>query len=133
MTILEKAQQLRAVIEQAMQGVDDTTALGAVDLFPTWSPDSVAYTTGTRVKYDGVLYKVLQDHTSQESWNPADAASLFTKVLIPDETTVPEWEQPDSTNAYSEGDKVTHNGKTWVSSIDNNVWEPGVYGWTEES
>ena len=23
------------------------------------------------------------------------------------------------------------NGKTWVSLVDNNVWEPGVYGWTE--
>ena len=23
------------------------------------------------------------------------------------------------------------NGKTWVSLADNNVWEPGVYGWTE--
>ena len=22
-------------------------------------------------------------------------------------------------------------GKTWISDIDNNVWEPGVYGWTE--
>ena len=29
------------------------------------------------------------------------------------------------------GDKVTHNGKTWVSDIDNNVWEPGLHGWTE--
>ena len=29
------------------------------------------------------------------------------------------------------GDKVTHNGKTWVSNIDGNVWEPGVYGWNE--
>ena len=29
------------------------------------------------------------------------------------------------------GDKVTHNGKTWVSDIDNNVLEPGLHGWTE--
>ena len=57
--------------------------------------------------------------------------ALWAKVLIPDETVVPEWEQPDNTNPYSTGDKVTHNGKTWVSDVDNNVWEPGVYGWTE--
>lgn len=31
------------------------------------------------------------------------------------------------------GDKVAHNGKTWVSDVDNNVWEPGVYGWIEQS
>lgn len=29
------------------------------------------------------------------------------------------------------GGKVTHNGKTWVSDIDNNVLEPGLHGWTE--
>ena len=40
----------------------------------------------------------------------------------------PEWEQPGSTNGYSKGDKVTHNGKTWESLVDNNVWEPGVIG-----
>lgn len=40
-------------------------------------------------------------------------------------------EQPESTNPYSKGDKVTHNGKTWRSTIAGNVWEPGVYGWEE--
>ena len=44
---------------------------------------------------------------------------------------IPEWEQPSSVNPYMKGDKVTHNGKTWESSIDNNVWEPSVYGWVE--
>lgn len=27
--------------------------------------------------------------------------------------------------------KVAHNGKHWVSTAANNVWEPGVYGWEE--
>ena len=49
--------------------------------------------------------------------------SLFAKVLIPDKNVIPEWEQPESTNPYSKGDKVTHNGKTWRSTIDGNVWE----------
>lgn len=43
-----------------------------------------------------------------------------------------EWLQPlTAEQAYSTGDKVTHSGKTWTSDIDANVWEPGVYGWTE--
>lgn len=81
--------------------------------------------------YDSVLYKVLQAHTSQADWMPDVSVSLFAKILIPDPTVIPEWEQPESTNPYMKGDKVTHNGKTWVSNIDNNVWEPGVYGWDE--
>ncbi len=132
MGLVELARKLRPIIEKAAQSLADETALEAVELFPEWKAGR-AYTAGQRVRYDGVLYSVLMDHTSQEGWTPIAAASLFAKVLIPDPDTIPEWEQPDSTNPYSAGDKVTHNGKTWVSDIDNNVWEPGVYGWTEVS
>ena len=73
----------------------------------------------------------MQDHTSQTAWTPESAPSLFAKVLISDPETIPEWIQPDSTNPYQTNDKVTHNGATWISTIDNNVWEPGAYGWTK--
>ena len=131
MTLIEKARELRALIEKAVQSLDDKDALECVCLYEKWSGDSVQYTAGQRVQDDGILYTVLQAHTSQPDWKPAAAPSLFAKVLIPDPTVIPEWEQPESTNPYSKGDKVTHNGKTWVSDIDGNVWEPGVYGWTE--
>ena len=108
----------------------DEQALAVPVLYPAWR-SGVNYAAGIRVLYNGTLYKVLTAHTSQDDWTPDAAPSLFAKVLIPDETVIPEWEQPDSTNPYSAGDKVTHNGKTWVSDIDNNVWEPSVYGWTE--
>ena len=125
-----KAKQLRQLIERIAVTLDDETALTGVELFPMWAIGT-AYAVGDRVQYGGALYKVLTAHTSQDNWTPDAAPSLFAKVLIPDETAIPEWEQPDSTNPYSAGDKVTHNGKTWVSDIDNNVWEPSVYGWTE--
>lgn len=110
--------------------VDDNTALRMVEFYPEWAA-GVAYTAEYKVQRSGNLWRCLQDHTSQDGWGPDSAPSLWAKVLIPDETVVPEWEQPDSTNPYSAGDKVTHNEKTWVSDVDNNVWEPGVYGWTE--
>ena len=110
--------------------VDDATALRMVEFYPEWA-SGTAYTAGYKVQYKGTLFKVLQDHTSQDGWEPNNAPSLWAKVLIPDENVIPEWVQPDSTNPYMTGDKVTHNGKTWVSDVDNNVWEPGVYGWVE--
>ena len=112
------------------EAVTDEQALTVPALYPTWR-SGVYYEVGIRVLYNGILYKVLTAHTSKDDWTPDAAPALFAKVLIPDETVVPEWEQPDSTNPYMKDDKVTHNGKTWVSDIDNNVWEPGVYGWTE--
>lgn len=131
MTLVELALKLRPLIEKAVQSLDDTDAIEAVTLYEKWSGDSKQYTVGQRLQYDGILYTVLQAHTSQPEWTPTDAPSLFAKVLIPDPTVIPEWEQPESTNPYQVGDKVTHNGKTWVCNTPNCVWEPGVYGWDE--
>lgn len=129
MTLIELALKLRPLIEKASESLEDADALEAVQLFPLWARDGM-YAEGNRVRYNGVLYRCITAHNAQETWNPADAPSLWAKVLIPNPDVISEWEQPDSTNPYMKGDKVTHNGKTWVSDIDNNVWEPGVYGWT---
>ena len=99
-------------------------------LYPEWR-EGVECVAGERVLYNDVLYKVLTSHTSQVTWSPDATPSLFAKVLIPDETKIYPWEQPDSTNTYKKGDKVTYEGKTWVSTVDNNSWVPGVYGWEE--
>lgn len=132
MNPVKYAKKLRPIIEQAAQGLDDQTALEAKCLHPVWAAGA-AYAVGHKVQHGGKLWRCLQDHTSQDGWEPNSAPSLWAKVLIPDETVVPEWEQPESTNPYMAGDKVTYNGKTWVSDVDNNVWEPGVYGWSEVS
>ena len=127
-----EALKLRHHIETAVQSLPDSESLEVVTLYREWAA-GVDYATGFKVQRGGRLWRCLQAHTSQEGWEPDSAPSLWAKVLIPDETVIPEWEQPDSTNPYNAGDKVSHNGKTWVSDIDNNVWEPGVYGWTESS
>ena len=131
---LTESEVSRMMIAQQINtlSVDDNTALRMVEFYPEWAAGQ-AYTAGYKVQHGGKLWRCLQAHTSQTGWEPNNAPSLWAKVLIPDENVIPEWEQPDSTNPYSTGDKVTHNGKTWVSDIDNNVWEPGVYGWTEQS
>lgn len=117
-------------IKALRSSITDETALSAPAFFPAWQTDT-AYTTDTRVRYDGILYKCLQSHTSQETWTPSDAPSLWARVLIPDPEVIPEWVQPDSTNPYMAGDKVRYGGKIWESIVDNNVWTPGVYGWKE--
>lgn len=126
-------EEVKAIIDALVtlrNSAADEQALKASALYPKWKVDT-DYQKGERVLCDDILYKVLTDHTSQADWTPDAAPSLFAKVLIPDKNVIPEWEQPESTNPYSKGDKVTHNGKTWRSTIDGNVWEPGVYGWEE--
>ena len=122
---------MRAIIEANSRQATDEEAVNAPYIFPAWDGSGVNYETGDRVQYGGAAYRVLQAHTSQEAWTPDAAASLFAKILIPDPEVIPDWVQPESTNPYMAGDKVKHNGKVWISDVDNNVWEPGVYGWSE--
>lgn len=130
MSVISEARELRAQFIKLREMATDEMSLQVPNLYPMWK-EGMAYAVGYRVLYNEVLYKVITAHTSQEDWTPDVSPSLFAKVLIPDENVIPEWEQPDSTNTYMSGDKVSHNGKTWVSTVDNNSWEPGVYGWEE--
>lgn len=131
MTLTELARKLRPLIEKAAISLDDADALEAKELYPQWSGEGVGYLANDRVRYNGVLYKVLQSHVSQEGWTPIAAPSLFAKILIPEPDIIPEWEQPDSTNPYMIGDKVMFNGQVYESTIDNNIWSPAAYpgGW----
>ena len=126
--IIERARKLRKIIENLAINLDDETALDNSELFPNWSEEA-SYEIGDRVRYDGILYKCLIAHSAQSDWNPSDSVSLWARVLIPDPEVIPDWVQPDSTNPYMMGDKVRHIGKIWVSTMDYNVFEPGVAGW----
>lgn len=111
----------------------DEQAVAAPFLFDEWDPNGVSYTAEvSKVTYNDLLYKCLQSHVSQASWNPKDAVSLWVRIDDP-AIEWPEWRQPTGAHdAYPIGAKVSHNDKHWVSNVDNNVWEPGVYGWDEQ-
>lgn len=132
MTPQEKARRLRPLIEKASASLSDEDALSAVELFPHYAT-GIAYQTGDRFLWeeDGKLYKVLQAHTSSAEWTPDAAVSLYVEVTPPG--VIPVWKQPTgATDAYMTGDKVYYpdeNGDVYISAVDNNVWQPGVYGW----
>ena len=121
---------IKRMFSTETEELTDEEALEVAALYPTWASqigEEVA--VGARLWYDGRLWKVIQAHTVQEDWNPVDALSLFVEVSIEE---WPEWRQPTGAqDAYNAGDKVSHGGKHWVSNVDGNVWEPGVFGWTE--
>lgn len=59
--------------------VDDATAVRMTAFYPEWAKDT-AYTVGYKVQYLGKLYKVIQAHTSQETWTPDITASLYERI-----------------------------------------------------
>ena len=116
------------------QKLDVTQALEYASLYPEWEPNQ-KYTTDTILAYgqdskdSPQLYRVLQDHASQADWTPDATSSLYKPIGFAGE--IPIWSQPlVAEDAYHKGDIVSHGGKTWTSDVDNNVWEPGIYGWT---
>lgn len=129
-----KQQEIDDALKPVLEKLDDEMALEFKTLYSEWIIGRV-YTVGKRVRYKDILYKCLTEHLSQIDWAPDVSPSLWAEVLVSETGEILEWKQPDSTNPYMSGDKVTHNGKTWESLVDNNVWEPGVVGtealWSE--
>lgn len=119
-------------IHLAAASLSDEAALETPELFPPWKPDK-DYTKGNRVREDGLLYRLIPEtHHSQTDWPPHLTPAVWARVDDPGEEW-PEWRQPlGAEDSYKAGAKVSHNGKHWINTHgDGNVWEPGVYGWTE--
>lgn len=70
-----------AVVARAnAQALTDAEALQAKVLYPAWDPKGVDYTTDFKVLHEEILYKCISEHTSQESWAPGTAPSLWTAI-----------------------------------------------------
>ena len=109
--------------------IDEVTASEHSEIFAEWEP-KVDCKVGQIRRRGEDLYKCLQAHTSQEGWEPEVTPALWKKIGDPTDEW-PEWSQPiGAGDAYMAGDKVSFEGKHWISDVDNNVWAPGVYGWT---
>lgn len=130
------AQQYNRFMQKSVQSANlpDDEAMEVADLYPAWYPKK-AYVVDEIFKYgvnaDGEtqLYRVIQAHTSQPDWLPDATPSLYKAVGFTDDG-VAIWTQPlGVTDAYMKGDIVSFNDQLWVSTVDDNVWQPGIYGW----
>ena len=128
----EEARKLRTLIEKAAASLDDADALDGAVLFEAWAPER-DYVKGQRVRYGERLYRLIPEaHHSQTDWSPDLIPAVWARVddLV---ETWPAWVQPiGAEDAYPAGAGVSHNGRRWRNTYgDGNVWEPGVFGWTE--
>ena len=128
---LNGAREVRAAMDAAGAQLDDAAALDAMAIYPAWEIGA-AYAVNDRIRYGVNLYKCVQAHTSQADWIPDVTPALWVKVSVEE---WPEWVQPTGAHdAYNTGDKVTYNGKRYISLIDANVYSPDGYpaGWEEQ-
>jgi hypothetical protein len=128
MSYVDEAKRLRPLIVESSKYLPDSEAYYAPELFPVWKT-ATAYAVNDRIQYGVKLYKCVQAHTSQDDWTPDVTPALWIVVSVEE---WPEWVQPTGAHdAYNTGDRVSHINKHWECTIDNNVYEPGVYGWNE--
>lgn len=129
---LNGAREVRAAMDTAGAQLDDAAALDAMAIYPVWEIGT-AYAVNDRRRYGESLYKCVQAHTSQADWTPDATPALWVKVSVEE---WPEFVQPTGAHdAYNTGDKVTYNGKRYVSRIDANVYSPDDYpaGWEKQA
>lgn len=76
---VQRAAELRPVIEEAAASLPDSEAAEAVELFPAWVV-GIAVAEGERMSYGGRLYKCVSAHTTQEDWTPDKTPALWAVV-----------------------------------------------------
>lgn len=112
--------------------IDEVTAGEHAELFEEWA-EGVSCKAGNIRRRETALYQCIQGHTTQFGWEPENTPALWKKIADPAEEWPP-WAQPvGAADAYDKGAGVSHSGKHWTSTVDGNVWEPGVYGWEEKT
>lgn len=130
-------EQLRKAIQMFAATLTDEQAMEIATVYSVYEvgknyKSGEMFTYGVNNVGDPQLYRVVSDHTSQADWIPSATPALYTPIGLTEEGyTI--WSQPSGAHdAFNAGDEVEHNGEIWVSDIDSNVWEPGVYGWTKK-
>ena len=135
---LEKAREFRKRIDANLNAtrklirVDELSEeelLGMIDLYENYEVGKF-YKIDDIFKHENKLYKVIQEHTSQEDWIPSELPALYLNMMP--ENVIPEWVQPTGAHdAYNVGDRVIFEGKVYESLIDSNTWSPTAYpaGW----
>jgi len=127
---MKEAQKIRKAIDTFAANQTDETLIDNKAAFEFWRA-GINAEKDKIYRYGDDIYKCIQPHTTQDDWTPDKVPALFVKISLEE---YPEWVQPAGAHdAYMKGAKVSRNSKHWISDVDNNIWEPGVYGWSEEA
>lgn len=136
MNKLQMAEQLRKALQMFVRSLSDEEAMEVATVYPkyeigkTYKVDDI-FIYGENNVGDPQLYRVVQDHISQEDWFPNITASLYSPIGLTEEG-YPIWSRPTGAHdSYDLGDIVEYNGTLYKSLINGNVYSPDEYpaGW----
>lgn len=115
---LGEVQEMMVRAQISTLAVDDATALRMVAYYPDWAAGT-AYAVGDRLVYNGDLYKVLQAHTAQDTWQPgAGTESLYTRIDEQHDGTLYDPIPYSGNMALETGKYYSQSGKTYLCNRD---------------
>lgn len=115
---LAEVQEMMVRAQINTLAVDDATALRMIAFYPEWE-SGTAYAAGDRLVYNGDLYKVLQAHTSQETWLPGTGTeSLYTRIDEQHDGTKYDPIPYSGNMALEAGKYYSQSGKTYLCNRD---------------
>lgn len=122
--IIERARQLRAMIEQNAETMTDEAAQNYGELFPKWKA-GVTFTEndiGKRVFKDGKLYKVRSAHTAQSDWTPENTPALYEEISIdPEAGTLGNPIEYSGNMTLENGKYYTQDGGVYLCNCDTGI------------
>ena len=128
----EQSQQLAAAaaifISTNADSFTNEQLISVSSFFPDWETDH-KYIKGEIINYNGNLYRIGQDHTSQSNWLPdsAGVTALYSAIKIDDDTGYETWKAWDGVSGIYAKDQIVkdpNDGLLYKSTIANNVWGP---------
>ena len=130
MDVIERARQLRQIIELAAESLDDQTASRGAELFPMMRLDGSLIKSGTRINWQGTLKRAAVDLWATEANTPENAPTLWEDIAYKDGwRIIPEVFTAGT--AFAKDECGWWAGKLYRSIIDANVWTPAANpnGW----
>lgn len=104
-------------------GLTDTESLKVKDLYPEWeSKMGQQVNAGEKYRYGGKLWKVLQQHTVQETWKPGEGTeSLYTEVTENHAGTKEDPIPYGNNMELEEGKYYSQDGVTYLCTRDTGI------------
>ena len=127
---MQEAKEIRKAIDTFAENQTDETLIDNKAAFEWWRP-GIAAEKDKIYRFGDDIYRCIQPHTTQDDWTPGITPALFVKISLEE---FPQWVQPTGAHdAYNKGDKVSDEGKHWISEMDGNIWKPRTVAgaWSE--
>ena len=126
----EQTQRFIEAFKKMRDTLTDQQASNVADMYPILKANGELVKAGTRINWNGTIYKAAVDLWDTEENNPTNASSLWATLdykegyrIIPDVLTV--------STAFAQDECGWWNGVLYKSLLANNVWTPNEYaaGW----